>query len=115
MEAEMELLNREESGALSTFMIRAVIGAGIVLLFSPKAGVQMRRRLRDSLAQAKDEVDKILDHGTEMVDSAVEHGQGFAQKSKDALRETGRQVKHAAAVGEKAFKETKDEFSSQHH
>jgi hypothetical protein len=71
MEAEMELMNRQQSGA--------------------------------------------LDHGTEMLDSAVEHGHEFVEKGKDSLRETGRQAKEFAEAGRKAFKETKDEFSSQHH
>lgn len=50
-----------------------------------------------------------------MLDSAVEHGQEFVEKGKDALRETGRQAKEFAEAWEKAFKETKDEHSSQHH
>lgn len=41
-----------------------VVGAGVALLSKPGVGVQMRRRLSDDVAQAEDEFDKTIDHGT---------------------------------------------------
>jgi gas vesicle protein len=111
----MESTNRQESGTLSTFMTGAVVGADIALLFSPQAGVQLRRLPSGYAARAKDEYDKTIENGTEMLDSAVERGQEFVEKGKDSLRETGRQAKGLAEAGKKAVNETKDEFSSQHH
>jgi gas vesicle protein len=110
----MDVMHRQESGGLSLFLMGAIVGAGVALLFAPEAGVQMRRRLSDSLAHAKDEFDKTIDHGTEMLDRAVEQGQELVEKGKDSLRNTGRQAKEFAEAGRKAFKETTDEFSSQH-
>lgn len=110
----MDSSNRQESGNLSFFITGAVVGAGIALLFAPKAGAQMRELLRDYAARAKDELNNTVDHGIEVLDGAVERGQEFVEKGKDSLRETGRQAKEFAEVGRKAFNETKEEFSSQH-
>ena len=111
----MESSNRQESGNLAVFITGAVLGAGIALLFAPQAGAQMRGLLRDYAAGAKDEFDKTLEHGTEVLDGAVERGQDFVEKGKDSLRETGRQAKEFAAAGKNAFNETKGELSSPRH
>ena len=109
----MERSNRQEAGSLSTFMTGAIVGAGIALLFAPQTGIEMRKLLRAYMAQAKDEVDKTIDQGTEMLGTAVERGQEFVEKGKDTLSQAGRQAKEFAEAGKKSFKDTKDEFSSQ--
>ena len=103
-----------ESGSLSTFITGALVGAGIALLFAPQTGAQLRGFLRDSAARAKDELDEAFDHGTEVLESAVTHGQEFVEQGKESLRETGRQAKEFGEAGRKAFNETKDKLASQH-
>ena len=110
----MESSNRHGSGGLSTFITGALVGAGLALLFAPQAGAQLRGFLRDYAARAKDELDEAIDHGTEVLDSAVEHSQEFVEKGRDSLRETGRQTKEFAEAGRTAFNEAKDELASQH-
>ena len=103
-----------ESGSLSVFLTGALIGAGVALLFAPQAGEQMRGLLRDYAARAKDELDDVVDQGTEALDSTVERGHEFVEKSKASLREAGRQGKEFAAAGKNAVNETKDELMSSH-
>lgn len=45
----MESSDRQESGNMSTFIIGALVGSGIALLFAPQAGVQMRAELEQVL------------------------------------------------------------------
>lgn len=106
--------DRYESGNLSAFITGALVGAGIALLCAPQSGAQMRGLLRDYAARAKDELDEAVDHGAEVLDSAVERGHEFVEKGKESLRETGRQAKGFAEAGIKAVNETKDELGSQH-
>jgi gas vesicle protein len=104
--------DRHESGNLSTFITGALVGAGIALLFAPQSGAQMRGLLRDYAARTKDELDEVVDRGTEALDSAVERGQDFVEKGKKSLREAGRQAKGFAEAGKSAVNDIKDELVS---
>jgi gas vesicle protein len=104
--------DRAESGNLTGFVVGALVGAGIALLFAPQAGAQLRSFLRDSAACAKDELNEAVDHGTKVLGDAVAHGQEFVEKGTESLRETGRQAKEFAMAGKKAFNETRDELAS---
>ena len=104
--------DRSETGNLSGFFVGALVGAGIALLFAPQAGAQLRGFLRDYATRAQDEFDEAVDHGTEVLDSAIAHGQEFIEKGKESLRETGRQANEFAKAGRKAFNDTKDELAS---
>jgi gas vesicle protein len=110
---KMESSNRYESGNLSVFIIGALVGAGIALLFAPQSGSQMRGLLRDYASRAKDELDEVADQGAEMLDSTVERGHEFVEKGKESLREAGRQAKGFAEASRQAVNETKDELASQ--
>ena len=109
----MESSDRSESVNLAGFFVGALVGAGIALLFAPQAGAQLRGLLRDTGAYAKDEFNEAVDHGTEVLDSAVAQGQEFVEKGKESLREAGRQTTEFAVAGRKAFNETKDRIASQ--
>ena len=110
----MQSSNNYESGNLSVFITGALIGAGVALLFAPQSGEHMRGLLRDYAARAKDELDDVVDQGTEALDNTMERGHEFVEKGKDSLREAGRQVKDFAEAGKQAVNETKEEFTSQH-
>jgi len=110
----MQPSNSYESGNLSVFITGALIGAGVALLFAPQSGAQMRGLLRDYAARAKDELDEVVDQGTELLDNTVERGHEFVEKGKDSLREAGRQAKGFAEAGKQAVSETKDQLTSHH-
>ena len=99
---------------MSTFIVGALVGAGVALLFAPQAGAQMRVLLRDYTARAKDELDEAVDRGDEAWDSAKDRGQEFVEKGKKSLREAGHQAKDVAEAGVQAVKDAKDELASQH-
>ena len=110
----MESSERHESGHVSTFIVGALVGAGVALLFAPQAGAQMRALLRDYTARAKDELDEAVDRGAEAWDSAKDRKQEFVEKGKESLREAGRQAKGFVEAGEKAVNDTKEELASPH-
>ena len=110
----MESSERHESGHVSTFIVGALVGAGVALLFAPQAGAQMRALLRDYTARAKDELDEAVDRGDKAWDSAKDRGQEFVEKGKESLRKAGHQAKGVAEAGVQAVKDAKDELASQH-
>ena len=110
----MQSSDRYESGNVSTFIMGALVGAGVALLFAPQAGAEMRALLRDYTTRAKDELDEAVDRGTDAWDSAKDRGQEFVEKGKESLREAGRQAKGFAEAGRKTVNDTKDDLASQH-
>ena len=108
----MDSSDGQESGHLGGFFVGALVGAGIALLFAPQAGAQLRRFLRDSTAGVNDQLKEAVDHGTEVVDSAVAQCQEFVKKGQESFRDTGRQAQEFAAAGKQAFKEAKDRVAS---
>ena len=109
----MQPSDRYESGNLSAFILGALAGAGVALLFAPQAGSQLRGFLRDYAARANDELNEAIDRGGEVWDQAAERGQEFVEKGKESLRETARQAKGFAAAGRTAANDVKDELASQ--
>ncbi|HKQ33671.1 MAG TPA: YtxH domain-containing protein [Nitrospiraceae bacterium] len=108
----MDSFDRHESGRFSAFITGALVGAGIALLFAPKAGSQMRGILRDYATRANDELDDAIDHGSEAWNQATQRGQEFVEKGKESLRETARQAKGFAETGRATVSETTDEMAS---
>lgn len=102
--------DRQESGTLSAFIMGALVGAGVALLFAPQAGSQMRALLRDYAARGKEELEDAVDRGAD----AWESGKEFVEKGKESFREAGRQAQDFAEAGSKTFNGIKDELSSQH-
>ena len=90
------------NGNVSAFLIGAVVGAGIALLFAPQAGTQLRGLLRDCAARAKDEFDDAIDHGAEAWETAKDRSQELVEKGKESMREAGRQAARAADSGKRS-------------
>jgi len=62
------------SGALGTFGIGLLVGAGIALMLAPKPGRELRGDIRERLRRAPDDV-------REAVNNAVGSAESIAQKS----------------------------------
>jgi gas vesicle protein len=83
MAYEFERMEREEGGGsfLMGLLAGTVLGAGLGMLFAPKAGSELRNQLteqagrlrstaNDTYHQASDKVSKIVDRGREAYDRA---------------------------------------------
>ena len=106
--------DRPELGNLSAFIAGALVGAGVALLFTPQAGSQMRRLLRDYATRAKDELGGAIDRGADAWESAKDRGGELVEKGKESVLEAGRQAKGFAEAGRQAVNDTKVELASQH-
>lgn len=74
----------------SAFLVGALIGAGVALLFAPQPGTELRGRLRDYTNRAKEDV---MDKGQEAWDSVVDRGKEFYEKGEELVRDAGRLAK----------------------
>jgi hypothetical protein len=79
-EATMGSSDKHELGNVPAFLVGALVGAGVALLFVPQAGSQLRGLLRDCAARAKDELDDAVDRGADAMESARDRGEEFLEK-----------------------------------
>lgn len=110
----MDSRDSQDSGTVSAFLTGAMLGAGIALLLAPQSGSKTRGLLRDYATRAKDELDEVLEQGSDAYRTAVERGQEYVEKGKDSLREAGQQVKGFTEAGKKSAVDIKDDLASQH-
>lgn len=96
-----------------TFIIGALVGAGVALLWAPQTGAKTRGVLRDRAARAKDEVGDPMNDAAHAWESATGRGEEFVEKGKESLREAGRQATELVDSGEKALHEAED-LAEQH-
>jgi gas vesicle protein len=57
---EVVLVDRSEGGALKWLVVGAALGAGIALLFAPKAGKDLRRDLKKGIRRARELADDTI-------------------------------------------------------
>ena len=104
---EQQLYRREMEHS-SGFLLGALVGAGVALLFAPQSGAEIRRLIRDYAVRAKEELADNVELGAEALDSAVDRGHEFVEK----VHEAGREAKTYVDAGRKAAQDTKDELTS---
>lgn len=85
---------RAEGVKYSTFIMGALIGAGVSLLLAPQAGAELRRMLSNGSDRAKDDLleraEAAYDKGEEVVRDAGRSAKELARQTQDFVREPGR-------------------------
>src|SRR5262245_5352713 len=98
----------------SGFILGAVVGAGIGLLFAPYAGSELRRYLRDYAGRAQDELAEGVNRCIEALDKAVDQGKKFIEKGERPLSETDYRAKRYSERRQSVL-DAIDELSFQRH
>ena len=84
---EDEVTVIEEGGSsVSAFLWGALLGAGAMLLFAPRSGVETRRELGDSLRRMRDTADAAIRDMQETVTETVREARGTVETRVDAAR-----------------------------
>lgn len=102
MAYEYDRFEREDGGGsfLMGLLAGTVLGAGLGMLFAPKAGSELRSQLgeqagklrtqaNDSYQQASEKVSQIVDRGREAYDRARSGASGMGSSSGDSNTSTG--------------------------
>jgi gas vesicle protein len=101
MAYEYDRLEREDGGGsfLMGLLAGTVLGAGLGMLFAPKAGTDLRNQIseqtgrlkttaNDAYSQASEKVSQIVDRGREAYDRA-RHAGGFSGSSEGSSTDSG--------------------------
>jgi len=104
----MESSVKQGVGSFRAFITGALVGAGLALLFAPKAGVQLRGLLRNYVKRATQEFDETVDRGANMMVDTIDRGHEFLEKGKESVQQVRRHAKDFAEAGQNVVKTIKD-------
>jgi gas vesicle protein len=102
----------KKSGGASAFLIGAIVGAGLALLFAPRSGRETREELKAGVARMRDRandtvrglqetmtdtLDSVRDEVNDRIDSAREAFEAGRQAARDTRRQMEHKVQDARA------------------
>jgi gas vesicle protein len=123
------VIEREGGGQVGSFVVGALLGAGLALLFAPKSGEETQAELReqaiklrdaaeDRMRDAQRNLEDRLDHAREGVQGrfeevreAVEAGRNAASEARDDLERKLERSKAAYRAGVQAAREAAESES----
>lgn len=97
------LIVEHRSAGIGTFLIGAVLGAGVALLLAPHSGPETRRRIGRSAERAKDAAFDLADEVASTVGDTLDQARETVEVKK-------RQVSHAVEAGRAAARQARAEL-----
>lgn len=92
-------MGRDDSGSalvLMSFMLGAVAGAALALLYAPQSGAETRRLLQDKAREGKDVASDAANRGRDFVQSQREHLSDALERGREAYQHArARHEEHA--------------------
>ena len=75
------MYKEEMSQTAFAFIAGATVGAGVALLFAPRAGSELRSSVREYTRRAKDEWDQASQRGESALDTLAQRGKEWIQRA----------------------------------
>ena len=97
------VIEREGGGGIGAFVLGALVGAGLALLFAPQSGEETQEELRSRAA-------KLKDQARDRVRGAQENLEGRLSSAREHVGARVESVKEAVDSGRKAALEARDEL-----
>jgi gas vesicle protein len=87
MAYEYDRFEREEGGGsfLMGLLAGTVLGAGLGMLFAPKAGAELRSQLVDQTGKLREKADQSYQQATEKVSQIVDRGREAYDKARSSV------------------------------
>ena len=97
------VIERETGGGMGTFILSALVGAGLALLFAPQSGEKTQEEIRERALQLKSAAE-------DRVRVALENREGRRDAARIGSEGRVEAVKEAVEAGRKAATEARDEL-----
>jgi len=82
-----EDIKKTELSLLVPFLVGGLVGAGIAMLFAPKAGKEVRKDIKDLAMTTRDKVVETVEMGQELYDKGLTAVKGAIEEGKRVFTE----------------------------
>jgi gas vesicle protein len=100
--------DRGTSGILLSFMLGALSGAALAILFAPRSGRETRELLGEKLRETADSGRKLGEQALEKGREMAEDASGYVDRQREALDRRRERLAAAVEAGRQAYREEKD-------
>lgn len=92
------VIERRSGGGIGIFLLGAVVGAGLALLFAPQSGEETRATVRRAARRVRRKAREMAESGRDAVEDIARTGKAAARDARDAIEQ--RLAKHRSARDE---------------
>jgi gas vesicle protein len=102
--------NAGTSGVVLSFLLGALSGAALAILFAPRSGRETREILGEKLRETADRSRRLGEQALEKGREAAEDASGYLEKQRDALEKRRDRLAAAVEAGRQAYRDEKEKM-----
>lgn len=98
------------SGVLLSFLLGALTGAALAVLFAPRSGRETREMLGETLRETADRSRRLREQAVEKGREIADDATGYVERQRDSLEKRRERLAAAVEAGRQAYKEEKEKM-----
>jgi gas vesicle protein len=102
--------DRGTSGILLSFMLGALSGAALAILFAPRSGRETRELLGERLRDTADRGRRLGEQALEKGREVAEEASGYVDRQRESLERRRDRLAAAVEAGRQAYREEKEKL-----
>jgi gas vesicle protein len=102
--------NAGTSGVLVSFLLGALSGAALAILFAPRSGRETREMLGEKLRDTADRSRRLGEQALERGREAAEDASGYLDRQREALEKRRDRLAAAVEAGRQAYRDEKEKM-----